>query len=269
MVSYISLVPYMNRPEAAAELLSCWNEGIEILMDGPNWRQPLDWDKEIQRFAEYSGKISIHAPIFELNLASPRYEVIRQHSFEVYKECLEWAARINAESIVIHPNLHTTPIFLRKEAQECVKDSLHKLGSIAKEYGVELAVENVGYGSSALFNQEEFIYLFGEIPNISALLDVGHAHINRWDIAKVIKGLDEHFTAVHLHDNWGLSDEHQPIGLGNINWQPIWDALNDLEHEYRAIIEYKEDTSLEILLEHAELVKSQLRGKTGNGKSLA
>jgi sugar phosphate isomerase/epimerase len=242
----------------AVELLERWNEGIEILMDGPAWVEPLEWDREIRRFAEYRGPISVHGPIWELNLATVRYEAIRRHSFDVYKQSIEWAAKIGAEQIVIHPSLYTTPVFLRQESQKYAKENLAKLGEFAQELGIEMVVENVGFGQDALFDQSEFVALFNEIPTIKALVDVGHAHINRWDIPDLIRELGTRLSSVHLHDNDGLRDLHLPCEQGTIEWKPIWNALNGLQHEYRAILEYQVDTPLETLLEHARLIKTYL-----------
>lgn len=259
---YISLLPFLNRPDDAVELLSRWQGGIEILTDGPNWvGHPFDWDREAGRFAGHSGPVSIHSPIFELNLSTPRYPSIREYSFDVYRQCLEWAARIGAEQVVIHPSLHTTPVFLRKEAQEHAKRNLERLGQVAQDAGVELAVENIGFGGDALFDQEEFVRLFDEIPAVRALVDVGHAHINRWDTPGLIQALGERLAAVHLHDNDGVRDSHLPVGRGTIDWQPVWTALRSLRHEYRAILEYQVDTPVETVLAHADFVNSCLRGQ--------
>jgi len=46
MTIFINLAPYTYQVDQSAELLDCWNGGIEIMMDGPNWREPVDWKKE-------------------------------------------------------------------------------------------------------------------------------------------------------------------------------------------------------------------------------
>lgn len=240
------------------QLLSRWTGGIEIMMDGPSWEEPVNWDKECNRFQGFNGPLSVHGPIWELNLASARYPAIRQYSYDVYRESLEWCAKVGAEHMVIHPNLYSTPLFSKTESQQYAKESLRRLGEEAQRLNVALAVENVGFHEYALFNQEEYIQLFDEISTISALIDVGHAHVNGWDIPFLIRSLGARIKAVHLHDNDGKEDLHQPIGRGTIEWELIWSALNDLSHPYRAILEYGEDASLDILLEHGKEVERKL-----------
>ncbi|WP_147512873.1 sugar phosphate isomerase/epimerase family protein [Brevibacillus massiliensis] len=260
MKLFINLLPYMPNIDEANELLDQWQGGIEISMDGPNWREPVEWDREYFRFERHAGPVSVHSPIWELNLATPRFEVIRTYSYEVYKQCLEWSARIGAEQMTIHPNLYCTPSFLRYESQQYAKENLMRLGEKAQSLGVDLAVENVGFGSFALFTQEEFVQLFQEIPNIKALVDVGHAHINGWDTPAVIRELGEKLCAVHLHDNDGKGDLHLPVGKGGIDWQPIWEALRSLGHPYRAILEYVEGTATDVVLADAADIANELKG---------
>ncbi|HIW32652.1 MAG TPA: TIM barrel protein [Candidatus Paenibacillus intestinavium] len=240
------------------QLLSRWTGGIEIMMDGPSWHEPVNWDTECNRFQNFKGPLSVHGPIWELNLASARYPAIREYSYEVYKECLEWCARIGAEHMVIHPNLYSTPLFSRAQSQYFAKESLKRLGEEAQKLNVVLAVENVGIREYALFDQEEYIRLYEEISTVSALVDVGHAHVNGWDIPSLIRSLGAKIKAVHLHDNDGQEDLHQPIGQGTIEWELIWSALHDLNHPFRAILEYGDDASLELLLEHGRAVEKKL-----------
>ncbi|MCJ8013447.1 sugar phosphate isomerase/epimerase [Paenibacillus sp. KQZ6P-2] len=258
MTIFINLAPYMNAMEDFAELLSRWNGGIELMMDGPNWRDPVDWEEEFRRFQQYQGGISVHGPIWELNLASARYAGIREYSYEVYKECLNWCAKIGAEHMVLHPNLYSTPLFDREASQAFAKENLKRLGEYARKVNVGLAVENMGMGEYALFNQQEFTALFSEIETITALVDVGHAHVNGWDTPQLIRDLGSRIQAVHLHDNDGIADLHQPIGHGSIEWDSIWDALNDLTHIYRPILEYSEGVSLGLMLQHGAEVEKLL-----------
>lgn len=266
MTVLINLLPYMKRIEDAKELLERWSGGLEIPMDGPNWEEPANWNEEFLRFKDYTGPISVHSPIWELNLASSRFEVISQYSYEVYKGCLEWSARIGAEQMVLHPSLYSTMIFNRKQSQARSIDNLKRLGEVAGKLGIDLAVENVGFHEFALFDEEEFVRLFEDIPTISALVDVGHAHINGWDTPELIRRLGTRLSAVHLHDNDGIDDLHQPIGEGTIAWDPLFDALRSLSHPFRSILEYQFDTPLQILLDHAGLVKSKLSNPAVSSK---
>ncbi|MGZ9584908.1 sugar phosphate isomerase/epimerase family protein [Paenibacillus marinisediminis] len=262
MAVFINMLPYMNRIDDCKELLERWSGGLEISMDGPNWLEPLNWSTEFKRFQGHPGPLSVHSPIWELNLASARFEMIRNYSYEIYKECLAWSAHIGAEQMVLHPSLYSTPLFLRRESQYWAKENLKRLGDEAYRIGIDLAVENVGFGETALFNEDEFVRLFDEIPTITALIDVGHAFINGWNTPNVLQSLGQRLSAVHLHDNDGIGDLHQPIGEGKIEWEPIWQALGGMKHSFRSILEYQFDTPVDKVLEHAALVELELSRHT-------
>lgn len=263
MTIFINLLPYMKDEKELDRLLGSWKGGIELVTEGADWiHNPTDWSRERTPFQSFPGPLSVHTPIFDLNLASPRYSVISQYSFEVYQQALHWSAHMGAMHAVIHPNLQSTPLYNRQEAQQCSKGYLKRLGELGESLGVKVLVENVGFHDCALFDPDEFVELFNEIPSIEALLDVGHAHINGWDIPLMIKRLGERLTAVHLHDNHGVYDEHLPIGGGTIDWSGVWRQLDQAQHKVDLILEYNIGTSTELLLEHAEGLQ-QNNGKSG------
>ncbi|MEK3726114.1 sugar phosphate isomerase/epimerase family protein [Paenibacillus sp. FSL H8-0034] len=259
MAIFINLLPYMDRIDDSKELLDCWQGGLEIAMDGPNWTDPINWTVEFERFQHHTGPISVHSPIWELNLASARYEVVRNYSFEIYKQSLAWSAKIGAEQVVVHPSLYSTPLFLRSQSQYYAKENLKRLGEEAQKLGIDMAVENVGFRKTALFDQEEFVRLFEEIPTISALVDVGHAHINGWDTPALIRELGSRLSAVHLHDNDAVGDLHLPIGEGTMEWTGVWEALRSAKHPFHATLEYRRNTPLDVLLQHVKLVEQELK----------
>lgn len=232
-VSTLALV----QPEEWEALMA--NEvGIEIFAEGPEWREPkvgIKLMKELLR--DHNGPRSLHAPFFDLNPASD-YPAIRELTLAVLKRSLELAPELECEYVVIHPDSYSSHIFNRIETQKRAKDALYFLAAEASKAGVKLAIENVGYGPTQLFDSHEFTNLAYEIENIAALLDVGHAYLNGWDIPQVIGQLEEKLVALHLHDNRGQADEHLPLGDGKINYQPIWEALTSIPSTPALVLEY-------------------------------
>jgi len=63
-------------------------------------------------------------------------------------------------------------------------------------------------------------------PKIRCCLDVGHAYCNSTvPLKNWIDVLGKHIGYVHLHDNLGKSDQHLPLGEGNI---PLVETINGL-----------------------------------------
>ena len=92
----------------------------------------------------------------------------------------------------------------------------------------------------------------------TVLLDTGHAHINNWNLTKVIAHLGPRLVGVHLHDNDGLTDQHLPVGVGTIEWQPVFAALKKWASQTRLVLEYADTDSQELTTHVPRLIKNFL-----------
>ncbi len=52
---------------------------------------------------------------------------------------------------------------------------------------------------------------------------------------------------MHIHDNDGKQDEHLPVGMGKINWNPIWDELVKLPVIPNIVLEYNKAELFQII----------------------
>lgn len=238
---FVSSLP-LARPLDVKTLLAT-GSGLEIFAEGPRWRDPENGLRLTRTLLRgYNGPLSLHLPFYDLNLASENYPALRDLTLATYKQFLGVAAELHCEHAVIHTHAYTCPIYDPSQTRQRVKNLLPLLAASARQAGVKLAVENIGRGPTQLFDSEEYVHLFREIEGIYALLDIGHAFLNGWDIPRVIWQLRDKIVALHLHDNRGQADEHLPIGMGSINWRLIKEALALLPAPPALILEYSEET---------------------------
>lgn len=131
-----------------------------------------------------------------------------ERSFAIYHQ-------LHAHSIVMHT--HQRSGFGPEETEAlrgCALSNIQTIGRMAAEQGVRLTVENVGLwnNQSLLFDEEQFLRLFKELPQeVGALIDLGHALINRWNLERVVSTLGKRIFAFHLHNNDGDADTHRPL----------------------------------------------------------
>ena len=207
--------------------------GIEIFYEFGN---DLYWNTLLkQLFAgRLKQRLSLHGPCIATNLADPT----DSHYLVQYKQALELAAKWQADFIVVHTNedFQGDQLVVRY----IVKQRLNELFALAKDYPVELVIENVGLRNKGtlLFDWQDYCDLLATFPAAGALLDTGHAHINGWQLPQVIEQLGPRLTACHLHDNGGIADDHGPIGCGNIPWKPVFKAINTFCPETTLVFEY-------------------------------
>ena len=98
-----------------------------------------------------------------------------------------------------------------------------KLLEICDELDINLCVEN-------LFSTEEIPYLFKNIKNkhLKICFDSGHRNFLTPDF-DVMKDYGNHVSVLHLHDNFGKTDEHNICGNGTIDWDDF--AKNVAKHK--------------------------------------
>ncbi|MBU2699652.1 sugar phosphate isomerase/epimerase [Sporomusaceae bacterium BoRhaA] len=207
--------------------------GLEIFYEFGN---DLYWHTLLkQLFSDHAPhSLSLHGPCIATNLADPN----DNHYLVQYKQALDFAAKWQANFIVVHTNEAFTGD--KRSTQNLVKDRITELVALANNYPVQLVIENVGLcnKNTLLFDWNDYWDLIQAFPTVGALLDTGHAHINGWQMPRVIYDLGPRLKACHLHDNHGQTDAHLPIGLGIIPWQSLFTALQTSCPDASLIFEY-------------------------------
>jgi len=183
---------------------------VEIMDDGPH---SID---SVELLESHSFCYTFHAPSRSINIASI-HEPIRQASVRVIGSCFSLAGEVNAD-VVIHPGY----VAWEEESEKAVRQfhtSLKELKALAEESSIEFFIENMGNWNYFLLKEPWEISRLGLFD---LALDVGHAHLNHC--------LDEFlclpFRHIHLHDNNGTEDAHNPVGSGNIDFNAVMKAVH-------------------------------------------
>ncbi|AET58012.1 xylose isomerase domain-containing protein [Paenibacillus terrae HPL-003] len=245
--------------ENVEQLVNHGADKIELLMDGIQWDRMDEQIKKIGKALRlHHSAFSVHPPAWDTNLTSEN-QAIRTASYEEYKKAIEFAHEIEAEHVVIHPGFCFSPAFDKAGAQQRAQEYLHQLCQVAGPLGVKLAVENVGYNGASIYSEQEYLSCLDQMDHTAGyLIDTGHAHLNGWDIPQMIRSVKERLFSVHIHDNSGVGDEHLPIGEGSIHWQPIYDALQEVDAPCQLILEYSPGTALNQLVKGKQLLRQHL-----------
>lgn len=245
--------------ENIEELIEYGADKVELMMDGDKW------DEMERLFDDFTPKLkalpvgyTVHPPAWDINLTSEN-KAIREASFTEYKKAIEFASMIGAKHVVIHPGFCFSPVFNKQRAQERANDYMNQLCEVAKPLNIKLVIENVGYNGSSLYTQDEFTRLLDSFDDVAGyLIDIGHAHLNHWDIPKLIRDTKDRLLALHIHDNTGAGDEHLPIGEGTIQWGGIFAAMKEISTDCQLILEYAPNTPIEKLREGKELLFKEI-----------
>lgn len=150
-----------------------------------------------------------------------------------YRREIEAAAIIGSPYIVIHPINLAVSDKDREEDFKANVDMFCKLEPTLREFDVKLGVENmVGWnddgnyptGCSTASDMVRYIEAANS-DRFVACLDTGHMHILGHSLSDAVKTLGNHLKLMHVHDNYGKNDNHNPPGFGTIDWKEFISAL--------------------------------------------
>ncbi|MGO9386814.1 MAG: sugar phosphate isomerase/epimerase family protein [Methanobacterium sp.] len=189
----------------------------------------------------YDLKISIHAPLSDINLASHN-EVIRKISISEIKKSIDMAIKIDSKVIVVHPG--HVPILGRRFKDKILqynRDSLMECSKYAQEMGIKMCVENMPNIEGLLF--KDLNKLENLVLDIDAYitLDVGHAHNNKFTVEDMLK--TSRIEHIHLSDNDRSFDNHNALGdikKNGLNFKSLFKGLKQINYNNLMVLEVEQ-----------------------------
>lgn len=170
----------------------------------------------------YSLKFIVHAPISDVNIASPNKRIRRSSIMEI-KSSMDLATYLDSDKLILHPG--SVPFLARAYKDKILEynlQSLKELKNYADDLGVTLCLENMPRMEKYLYNNLKELQKLVEELEIKATLDIGHAHTMDYTIKDIKMEIVGH---IHLSDNNGLKDSHNALGTGSINFNQVFENL--------------------------------------------
>jgi sugar phosphate isomerase/epimerase len=198
-------------------------------------------DAEIAKYRElmpnFKGMLSMHGPIFDMNIASLDSEILRI-SRHRYLQAIEIAKEMDVRYLVFHSQW--TPIY---PAANASKQWLAKV----TDFWEELIAEHVE-GSNLTILIENFLdpdpesmgTLLSRISShhLRACLDTGHVNIfSELSPIDWIRSLGSHVAYIHAHNNNGEIDSHDAFDTGLLDMDSFLNHLALLPQKIHLAIE--------------------------------
>lgn len=182
----------------------------DTILDG-DWRSNIEQLKEEIKACGLITE-SAHGP--KVNADEPQ---------EVYQEYLrrsiEAAGMLGAKHMVVHP------LMAEDKSRTLVDETIRyfdEFEKYAKEIGVSLAVENMKATSA-----EDLLAISGGL-GCGVCWDTGHANIAGRSQYESVTALGDSLKVLHVHDNYGTADNHNPPGFGTVDWNGFMQGLKDI-----------------------------------------
>lgn len=213
-------MPFHLLPEYQ-EMILQKNLNLEIYFN--HWvLQSLDKSRCIEKakiLADAGLKINFHAPFMDLRPGALD-DNIRQMSVDRIKQVLDLASYFHPLKIVCHPAfderyyVDCDDLWLEASVKTWTE-----LAALAKDNNTIIALENV-YEKNPYILRRLFETLSSD--SICFCFDTGHFNVFSYEPLSVwLRELGKYLGHMHLHDNFGQTDEHLPVGSGTFPFNEL------------------------------------------------
>ena len=206
----------------AAELARKNGLGLEIaaFCYAPNLEDPAVLSA-VRRDMTGVERFWFHAPFAELAPCAID-PLVRQVTEKRYCQAADLAQELGVRRLVIHGGFVPQVYFPEWYVEQSVLFWRALLDKLPK--GMTLALENVMESSPETLVQ---IAAGVDDPRLSLCLDVGHANtcVSTTPPLDWVAPMSPWLRHVHLHNNEGDTDLHQPLGEGSIPMEAVLDAV--------------------------------------------
>lgn len=244
-------------------------EPIELAMD--NWEEwALEFGSELERMGMTVSQS--HAPFYRYRTSS-NYQ-LSEYREEMIRRSVIASGLMGVKTVTFH-SIMTDETDPKKNAKANL-DYFRGYLPLAEKCGVSIAIENMSHlrrkdGGSTyryLMFLDELLELVDELKkdfgNVGICWDTGHANLMGLDQAESIKLIRGRLLATHIHDNYGVRDDHLLPYLGTINWPDVMLALREIGYEGSFSFEAHQFTARM----PDDAVKDALRFSVSVGRSL-
>ena len=193
--------------------------------------------------AEGGLRAIIHGPFMDLNPGSAE-PLLREATRHRFRQVLDAASILKPRVMVLHPGFDKWRYGDSRESW--LGQSLPTWEMVigrAEKIGCVIAVENIFEEEPSTLRA--LLETFAS-PYLRHCFDVGH-----WNMFKKV-GMEEWFAELgpsiaetHIHDNFGIRDDHAPIGEGNIDFELFFSLMERYAPDAALTIEAHSREALE------------------------
>ena len=198
---------------------------------------------------------SCHAPFDNLDLSDPsRNKLAIQAVIQTMLFCRE----IECSTVIVHisasPGVKTLKELQR--AKECTIKTLKTIIDYPDTHHIKILLEN-------LVPRPMHMRLGAEIEDlidiaqtldprrVGICIDTGHSLLNKHDPCSDIQKAGNLLKSLHINDNDGLEDLHLVPGNGIINWNRIYQTLQNIHYQGIFLLEVAGRTPVEQIVHTA------------------
>lgn len=218
-------------------------QGIEIFYPYDKTYEQLETYKQnVKKLMKYNIEVVLHLPHgYRSDLLNENeYDVILQR----FKDAIDFAENFGVKKLTLHLGSFNNKELGRKYFVDKSIETVKILADYC--YPMDLMIENMPGYNELGYSPDEIKEIIEKSnrSNVKFIFDFGHANVSEYPIEEYIDKLGKYLMHLHISDNNGLSDQHKPIGEGNIDYKKIFQYLNNFNELYCLEIIYHTDKDL-------------------------
>jgi sugar phosphate isomerase/epimerase len=224
-----------NLDQAFRLAVSLGLDFVELNYDTCDFLPQAQSPFEIRSLVQHTGiGVSVHLPFIDINIAS-LIPLVRKASVEQTLRGLDFAETVHASCAVLHTGKH---FIYQPVPLQVSLEALHSSLNALEGSSVPIALENLALYTDGLIREPEMLHSLTQAHHMKNCLDFGHALIEstqNWRsdslrgenlIQKYINVLQHDIVHLHLCNNNGIDDLHDPTPQGVIQYDHYADYLN-------------------------------------------
>lgn len=198
------------------------------------------WEKAPEHILDILQKnrltcVQTHLPYYDLRISAEKLD--DAFEYRILKS-VETGGKIGAKWNVYHPRSAITDGFRSKAAFEINKRVISGYLETADQFHTGIALENLpifGIVPVMPFYTSDYgdlcdLHDAFHTPSVSICWDTGHANMMHFDQAEAIRFMGNRIQCTHIHNNFGKADLHLPPDQGDIPWERVIAALDDVQY---------------------------------------
>lgn len=215
--------------------------GFDLIEIPVEKKDIIDWPKLKEAIQEAGLKVTISGAFGADRDISSTDPAIRQQGLQYIKDCVDIAAFMGSPLFggplysAVGKTRFISDEQKQQERQWCV-ENLAEAANFAQEKGIILGLEPLNRFESDMVNTaDQALSIVKEVnhPNLKIALDTFHCNIEEKDIPTTMRQIGKDLLC-HVQGN--ESDRGTP-GTGNVDWQGIKEALEEIGYEGAVVIE--------------------------------
>jgi len=214
-----------------------------------DYRDPKYLDEMAKEFKKNEIEvISMHMPTHGVDISLIE-EYDRVWSVREVEKTALALLRLGGGILVVHPGSEIKDKKTRKARQEKSKQSLEEILKFCEHWGIKIALENTLPGKTGDSIPEilEIVRNFNS-KSLGICLDTGHCNItsllyNHSGVVACLPEIKNYLCHLHIHDNFGKSDDHYLPLKGNIDWKEFLKDLKEIGYPGVFMFELRKKTN--------------------------